>query len=60
MRATLLAIEEERPMQTYQFTAFRDERYAANGEVQAESPEEAKAKILERYHEGGPDFLRVR
>ena len=43
-------------MQTYQFTAFRDERYAANGEVQAESPEEAKAKILERYHEGGLIF----
>jgi hypothetical protein len=39
-------------MKTYQFTAFRDERYAANGDVQADSPEEAKAKILERYHEG--------
>jgi hypothetical protein len=39
-------------MQTYQFTAFRDERYAANGEIQADSPEEANAKILERYHEG--------
>ena len=39
-------------MQTYQFTAFRDERYAANGEIQADSPEEAKAKILSRYHQG--------
>ena len=39
-------------MKTYQFTAFRDERFAANGEIQADSPEEAKAKILERYHEG--------
>ncbi len=39
-------------MKPYQFTAFRDERYAANGDVQADSPEEAKAKILERYHEG--------
>jgi hypothetical protein len=38
-------------MKTYQFTAFRDERFAANGEIQADSPEEAKAKILERYHE---------
>jgi hypothetical protein len=39
-------------MKTYQFTAFRDERYAAIGDVKADSPEEAKAKILERYHEG--------
>lgn len=39
-------------MKTYQFTAFRDERFAANGEIQADSPEEAKDKILERYHEG--------
>jgi hypothetical protein len=39
-------------MKTYQFTAFRDERYAAKGDVQGNSPEEAKAKILERYHEG--------
>jgi len=39
-------------MKTYQFTAFRDERFAANGEVKADSPEEAKAKILGRYHEG--------
>jgi hypothetical protein len=39
-------------MKTYQFTAFRDERFAANGEVKADSPKEAKAKILERYHEG--------
>jgi hypothetical protein len=39
-------------MKTYQFTAFRDERYAASGEVKADSPEEAKVKILERYHEG--------
>ena len=38
-------------MKTYQFTAFRDECYAANGEVQADSPEEAKAKIIERYHD---------
>jgi hypothetical protein len=38
-------------MKTYQFTAFRDERYAANGEVQADSPEEAKAKTIERYHD---------
>lgn len=33
-------------MQTYQFTAFRDERYAAHGKVQADSPEEAKAQII--------------
>jgi hypothetical protein len=39
-------------MKTYQFTAFRDERFAANGQVRADSPKEAKAKILERYHEG--------
>ncbi len=39
-------------MKTYQFTAFRDERFAANGQVRADSPTEAKAKILERYHEG--------
>ncbi len=37
-------------MKTYQFTAFRDERYAANGEVEADSPEEAKAKIMQRYN----------
>ena len=43
-------------MQTYQFTAFRDERYAANGEVQAASPEEAKAKIIERYRDEGLNF----
>ena len=43
-------------MQTYQFTAFRDERYAATGEVRADSPEEAKAKILERYYEEGLAF----
>ena len=40
-------------MKTYQFTAFQNQRYAANGEVKADSPEEAKAKILERYHDGG-------
>jgi hypothetical protein len=28
------------------------ERFAANGEVKADSPEEAKAKILGRYHQG--------
>ena len=39
-------------MKIYQFTAFRDERFAANGEVKADSPEEAKAKILGRYNEG--------
>lgn len=39
-------------MKTYQFTAFRDERFAANGEVKADSPKEAKAKILSRYHQG--------
>ena len=38
-------------MKTYQFTAFRDECYAASGEVQAHSLEEAKAKIIERYHD---------
>jgi hypothetical protein len=43
-------------MQTYQFTAFRDERFAANGEVQADSPEEAKAKIIERFHDEGLNF----
>jgi hypothetical protein len=49
-------MKEERPMKTYQFTAFRDERFAANGEVKADSPEEAKAKILERYHDEGLIF----
>jgi hypothetical protein len=34
-------------MQTYQFTAFRNERYAASGDIRADSPEDAKAKILE-------------
>jgi hypothetical protein len=43
-------------MKIYQFTAFRDERYAASGEVQAESPEEAKAKIIERYRDEGLVF----
>lgn len=37
-------------MQTYQFTAFQNQRYAANGEVKADSPEEAKAKIMQRYN----------
>jgi hypothetical protein len=37
-------------MNTYQFTAFQNQRYAANGEVKADSPEEAKAKILQRYN----------
>jgi hypothetical protein len=41
--------QEKTTMHTYQFTAFRNERYAASGEVRAESPEEAKAKIIERY-----------
>jgi hypothetical protein len=39
-------------MKTYRFTAFRDERFAANGQVRADSPKEAKAKILGRYHQG--------
>jgi len=43
-------------MQTYQFTAFRDERFAANGEIQADSPEDARAKILERFYEEGLIF----
>jgi hypothetical protein len=44
-------------MQTYDFTAFRNERYAANGEVQADSPDEAKAKFMELYNNGeGLDF----
>jgi hypothetical protein len=43
-------------MKTYQFTAFRDERFAANGQVRADSPKEAKAKILERYHDEGLIF----
>jgi hypothetical protein len=43
-------------MKTYQFTAFRDERYAASGVVEADSPEEAKAKIIERYHDEGLNF----
>jgi hypothetical protein len=43
-------------MKTYQFTAFCDHRYAANGEVKADSPEEAKAKILERHHWEGLNF----
>jgi hypothetical protein len=37
-------------MKTYQFTAFQNQRYAANGDVQADSPEEAKDKILQRYN----------
>ena len=37
-------------MKTYQFTAFQNQRYAANGEVKADSPEEAKDKILQRYN----------
>jgi hypothetical protein len=43
-------------MKTYQFTAFRDERFAANVEVKADSPEEAKAKIRVRF--GPPLFQR--
>jgi hypothetical protein len=39
-------------MKTYQFTAFRDERFAANGQVRADSTEEAKAEILERFYDG--------
>jgi hypothetical protein len=39
-------------MKTYKFTAFRTTSVAANGEVKADSPEEAKAKILSRYHQG--------
>lgn len=39
-------------MKTYQFTAFHNQRYATYGEVKADSHEEAKAKILERYYEG--------
>ncbi|MGH6810794.1 MAG: hypothetical protein ACREDM_00115 [Methylocella sp.] len=41
-------------MQTYQFIAFRDERYAAHGEIQAETPEDARAKIMDRYYDEGP------
>jgi hypothetical protein len=37
-------------MKTYQFTAFQNQRYAANGEVKADSPEEAKDKIMQRYN----------
>src|SRR5450631_2448822 len=48
--------EGRKQMKTYQFTAFRDERYAASGEVQADSPEEARAKIIERYHDEGLNF----
>jgi hypothetical protein len=43
-------------MKTYQFTAFCDHRYAAFGEVKADSPEEAKDKILERHHWEGLNF----
>lgn len=43
-------------MQTYRFTAFRDERYAANGVIEAESPEDARAKIIERHEEQGLNF----
>ena len=43
-------------MQTYQFTAFRDERYAASGVIEADSPEEAKSNIIERYHDEGLNF----
>jgi hypothetical protein len=37
-------------MKTYQFTAFHNRRYATYGEVKADSHEEAKARILERYY----------
>ena len=37
-------------MKTYQFTAFQNQRYAANGEVKADSPDEAKDKIMQRYN----------
>jgi hypothetical protein len=43
-------------MQTYQFTAFRSERFAANGVIQAESPEDARAKLIERHQEQGLNF----
>src|SRR5271157_815697 len=45
-------------MKTYQFTAFQNQRYAANGEVKADSPGEAQAKIMQRYnsHWQGLDF----
>lgn len=45
-------------MKTYQFTAFQNQRYAATGEMKADSPEEAQAKILQRYnsHWQGLDF----
>jgi hypothetical protein len=43
-------------MQTYQYTAYRDERYAANGEICADSPEDARQKIIERYELEGLNF----
>lgn len=43
-------------MRTFQFAAFRDERYAARGEIEAASAEDAKAKIIERFHDEGLDF----
>lgn len=43
-------------MQTYQFTAYQNQRYYACGEARADSPQEAKAKILERYFEEGLEF----
>ncbi|MBY5891495.1 hypothetical protein [Rhizobium ruizarguesonis] len=43
-------------MPTYQYTAFRDERFAAHGDVKADSPEDAKAKILERFYQEGLNF----
>jgi hypothetical protein len=48
--------KEKTTMQTYQFTAFRDERYAADGEVQADSPEDAREKIMDLYLHVGLDF----
>ena len=43
-------------MQAYQFTTFRNERYAASGVIEADSLEEARAKIIERYHDEGLNF----
>lgn len=38
-------------MKAYSFTAFRTERLAANGTIDAASPEQARDKILERYYD---------
>lgn len=46
-------------MWTYQFTAFRNERYATTGGVRAKSRQDAKAKLLRRYYAGDMAYTGV-